>query len=552
MPEEDYTHDQTCRGFLTNHFDPELVSHDKISHGISEQLLEEQTELGWRQLSPVDSIIYFQDILPEDQNKVAYMLELVWVEKPGLYLLSAGSDDGMAVWANGDSLGASHRGRSIAPDNDWYRLELKRGYNSLLFKVDQGFGDWGLTYSLRSGADLEPSLRRHLADIYRDLPEAYILPDSSLSLDLKTSPRTKIDSLHRFAWRFETEPEVSSQWQSLPPWQLGDTLPLPEGFTSGIFAYQVRDSLGEICYEERSPVYRQSEADRVLAELRTADRSRNESSSEFDRQSLLMLFGAENTDESRAPLKAFSTRMKADWLWQRSHSQPQLRQTAPIRLVTDPESGKKIPYRLFLPVTMDETEALPVVFQFHVEFDEPENNFWQTYGGGSHALYSKWRAMADFYHMALVLPYATGDKEGGAQLMRLLPAIRSDLNRTISAPLAQNYAISWSKSGLTLLETLEKEALPFAKVALISPWLLELPLERSAIAKTLYRVSPERSIFLRHGLNDQTVPIYIVRRWVNAFRKAGLTVDYREVPHSTHWNYWGDPEQEFYRSIGEK
>jgi hypothetical protein len=58
--------------------------------------------------------------------------------------LRIGSDDGVKVWLNGQVVWTNQVTRSLKLDEDVAPVELKKGNNRLLFKVDQGIGDWGL------------------------------------------------------------------------------------------------------------------------------------------------------------------------------------------------------------------------------------------------------------------------------------------------------------------------------------------------------------------------------------------------------------------------
>lgn len=57
--------------------------------------------------------------------------------------LLIGSDDGVAVWLNGEQvLQKLDIFRGMAPDQERVRIRLRKGANSLLLKITQGSGDW--------------------------------------------------------------------------------------------------------------------------------------------------------------------------------------------------------------------------------------------------------------------------------------------------------------------------------------------------------------------------------------------------------------------------
>lgn len=55
-----------------------------------------------------------------------------------------GSDDGAKVWLNGEQIFSKQIARGIKRDEDAVLIHLKKGANRLLFKIEQGDGDWGL------------------------------------------------------------------------------------------------------------------------------------------------------------------------------------------------------------------------------------------------------------------------------------------------------------------------------------------------------------------------------------------------------------------------
>jgi FG-GAP-like repeat len=56
--------------------------------------------------------------------------------------LSLGSDDGLAVFVNGERVLADNQQRPCAPDQNRVTIRLKPGKNTLLLKVTQGYGEW--------------------------------------------------------------------------------------------------------------------------------------------------------------------------------------------------------------------------------------------------------------------------------------------------------------------------------------------------------------------------------------------------------------------------
>jgi hypothetical protein len=71
-------------------------------------------------------------------------------------LASMGSNDGIAVFLNGDKLFEIYSKRSVIPDENQVILPLKAGTNHLLLKIDQWQGGWGFSFRLP-----EVTIRNH-------------------------------------------------------------------------------------------------------------------------------------------------------------------------------------------------------------------------------------------------------------------------------------------------------------------------------------------------------------------------------------------------------
>jgi hypothetical protein len=88
-------------------------------------------------------------ISPADHT-VAYAFAYIFVPTPRKGLLGMNSDDGVAVWLNGQAIWRNNVSRYVPkpgePDDlrdmDLPPIELQAGLNKLLVKVDQNIGDW--------------------------------------------------------------------------------------------------------------------------------------------------------------------------------------------------------------------------------------------------------------------------------------------------------------------------------------------------------------------------------------------------------------------------
>ena len=94
------------------------------------------------------------------QDRAVYVRTWVFVAEAGQALLLLGSDDGIKAWLNGAQVFAKDAVRGVTRDQERVPVVLRKGWNQLLLKVAQGWGEWGFTARLRTpGGGKLPGLR---------------------------------------------------------------------------------------------------------------------------------------------------------------------------------------------------------------------------------------------------------------------------------------------------------------------------------------------------------------------------------------------------------
>jgi hypothetical protein len=112
-------------------------------------------------LAPID----FPSLVPSGapaksaENAVAYLYRRVHAEAPMTVEVLCGSDDGLRLWLNGKLIHEADRPRALEPFEDRMRLDLARGDNHLLAKIDQGGGPWRFRMQVERTASAEPDRR---------------------------------------------------------------------------------------------------------------------------------------------------------------------------------------------------------------------------------------------------------------------------------------------------------------------------------------------------------------------------------------------------------
>lgn len=110
----------------------------------------DDASLSWVDHATVDleGRIDFVELFKPSEHAVAYALCDVTVEGGGAARLMLGSDDGAAVWLNGELLLNNFTSRGLTPDEDKMDVTLKPGPNRIIVKVTQGGGGWGFCLRL--------------------------------------------------------------------------------------------------------------------------------------------------------------------------------------------------------------------------------------------------------------------------------------------------------------------------------------------------------------------------------------------------------------------
>ena len=73
-----------------------------------------------------------------------FLLTFIYCAKPKAATLSFGSDDGIAIWVNGKCVFYGDYHRALTPDSDQLAVDLQKGWNPVLLRIAQGYGEWSV------------------------------------------------------------------------------------------------------------------------------------------------------------------------------------------------------------------------------------------------------------------------------------------------------------------------------------------------------------------------------------------------------------------------
>jgi hypothetical protein len=93
----------------------------------------------------------FVDLLGLFQpNNQVCAYAVIYVKSPDARraMISAGSDDGIKIWVDGDLKVSHDLSRGAAPGQEEQPVDLRAGWNEVLLKITQGDGGWGFYFDL--------------------------------------------------------------------------------------------------------------------------------------------------------------------------------------------------------------------------------------------------------------------------------------------------------------------------------------------------------------------------------------------------------------------
>ena len=167
----DYKHDQRCKGYFTDYLTSVGGEEGVVPEaGMKVKVPSQNITREWFVYRSKTDHLPLNDIFQPNDLVIAYAFCQVKSPAEQKVILSVGSNDGIHVWLNGKSIHAYHPidGRWLQKDNDFVPVVLKKGINNLLFKVDEGGGDFGLVARFLDYDSLVTEIRQNM-DAYKRL-----------------------------------------------------------------------------------------------------------------------------------------------------------------------------------------------------------------------------------------------------------------------------------------------------------------------------------------------------------------------------------------------
>lgn len=162
----DFKHDRRCSGYFNDLLLPaggEAAADPKEGDSFREE--ESNRMFHWDRIQSKEDLISFENLFKPNDLVVAYAFCHIDSASDTPAILSLGSNDGVRVFVNGEMVHDFLTGRWLGKDTDYIPIQLKKGINRLLIKVEEGTGDWGFSARLldyhQTLRDIEANIETH-------------------------------------------------------------------------------------------------------------------------------------------------------------------------------------------------------------------------------------------------------------------------------------------------------------------------------------------------------------------------------------------------------
>lgn len=162
----DFKHDRRCSGYFLDFLQP-IQGEEGADPEEGDSFREEGSgrEFRWDRVKSGEDLISFESIFKPNDLVVAYAFCHIDSASETPAILSLGSNDGVRVFLNGEMVHDFLLGRWLGKDTDYIPIQLKKGLNRLLIKVEEGTGDWGFSARLldyhETLGDIEANIETH-------------------------------------------------------------------------------------------------------------------------------------------------------------------------------------------------------------------------------------------------------------------------------------------------------------------------------------------------------------------------------------------------------
>jgi predicted esterase len=547
--------DEDCVGYFANHFNFRFP--DSIS--LNTQMLEKSTNLKWKDVSNdyeerIDFNKYHDTVLV---NKVIYVIDVYTSISDCQKLLYLGSDDGIRLWLNGELVYGIHRGRTSWPD-DIIPLKFRKGKNILIYKIEQGGGDWAL-YRDFDFEKLDDLLNEKKQENFAYLPDSCLLVDSATKLFLdkeKVYKHNLLDTIGEkiyfdFIWTNWIDGEENEIQLINGKGPLPDYIEIPEKFNGfGTFQSIVYNEEKEKVYSEEIPIVFKSKAE-DLVNLISKDNRDLDPNSIARKRAIIDLFHL-NLKDSTNQKVSYNSRIKThalqDFYIDNHSSIKNIRISGPrIMGFQSGLSDSVYMYRLYVPEELENKEKPETVFI--VSHIEKESSKLLHGAAGQKFYVTLMNEMSTLYNSLIISTRVKDTTSNIEESLEEINIIYEQMKKDFNTDSDGISIFTDSNGALLVLELLLKTNIRVKMVGMPAPALNVSEEKLRAAFVIIKKKFPNIVFFVRQGLLDETVPVERVDRAVTLMREAGFEVDYKKIKHGTHYLEYDLILQEFLEKI---
>lgn len=533
-----YFHSDRCEGFLIDQFDPGIFKQENLDK-IDEIELKNLTSLQWDEFNVEKEVIDFIKYYEQKYSLKVRSFEgknvfLLWiinsvVEKDTT--ISIGSDDSFKFWLNGKYITGIHKGRGFKKADNIVDINLNKGLNSLLFKIEQGVGDYKFYYEFIPKIEKQNIIKSKVADYYSDLLEACLIDENTDSLKLNHQDNFKEDLLHII--RFEFKNLLGNNKFSTKTIKATDLIKNIPNLTKDrkfLLSVKVVDENESLIYEEDYPIFEKIYAQQLAEKLVNLyqDIKNPILASKRNVVSKVFKIGKYSNDEIN-----YSSRIRAQSLYelflvgQKNESIHSGSNILGYRSQID--SSIQL-YKVFIPPN-SEQKKLPILFIIDLYAPDHPNLKDELGFDRSHFSMKMFTKLATKFNTIIVCSHGRGE-------LRIpkdeIPSIIMQLKKFCKIN-DNGYSFFTTSNGANRAINYFNDSNVSVKNFGVMGGDFSISCQKfGTIIKKLSKENHEFCFYVRHTVNDKKVPIGIIRKYIQQIDDLHIKLDFKETDDFGH------------------
>ncbi len=550
-------------------------NHDFLNGGETDKNFKSS---GWIHHQSKTDVVDFTHIFDSTDFKVAYAFSTFYSDENKEMLLAVGSDDGIKIWFNGEFIHENHVGRGTHIDDDFIPVRLQKGVNTCLIKVDNGDGGWGFIARFREKKDVLEYLSNNVKEFwFSPLTNYTMAVGESLKLN---PPDVKKISLFPDIPKCIVEIIMPNGKQKISS---AISLNETQNFSIKLTDIGLYDLIFHITVENRNEIIIRKKffVGNLQKELngfrnRTASLLQKNKSQQFEigwkgnveRLDTLIngSYGISKRERSILVVRQIVALYNLIHYSDEGLNALKNKKGSFIRGYFSQIDNSFQYYQIYVPSTYDSKKPIPVMLHLHGQY-ERDMPFMNSNEINWVDAVEKRESLGEKYRCIVVWPYGRGNALYSGVGQEDLPTILSELKEDYTIDTLKVCLVSYSKGATAALNNIMRFPDLYTAVAAIAPFTdyrinqssnSEVPknhpylfyLDANNPIETAQNLKG-KSVLLLHGLDDKYSSIENSRSFYKKLKQYSVSVVYKELPNSNHFNYFVDPEPMVYQWLHE-